>query len=124
MVEQPSVAETPLPPTAPDPMATSAARRGSGLGVKGVLLAMAAAFILGAGLIGWLAWHKGFDFGLMPGSGTVSGSRDADDALGQTAQDRQSAKEQQQVTAEAAQAVEKVEHVAQVQGWKGFQSIW
>ena len=38
-----------------------------GPGWKAVLLSAAAAFAVGGGLVGWMAWERGFDIGALVG---------------------------------------------------------
>lgn len=55
--------QTLSPQPAPRPMPTR------GIGWKGAALSAVAAFAVGGGLIGWLAWERGFDWGTLVGLG-------------------------------------------------------
>lgn len=102
--------------TAPAPAMVPAPAQGFRLGVKGVLLIVLAAFALGVGLVGWMAWDRGIDLrpllGLERPAAPVAVKIRPDGAHGLTEADPQTAA----AAAEAVDAVQKVERVAEAQG--------
>lgn len=115
IAEEQQAAEAPEPVSAPAPAPRSPAP-GVRLGMKSVFLVVLAAFALGVGLVGWLAWERGIDFrtilGLQPPPTTtvvLKGLRSPNEIQSSDPQIAAAA-------AEAVDAVQKVEKVAEVQG--------
>lgn len=89
------------------------------LGLRATLLAMLVAFAVGAGLIGWLAWQKGFDLQASTEPDPLIGSTGGVDSTAEESEAAVQAQTKKDVTAAAADAVEaaqKVEKVAEAQG--------
>ena len=85
------------------------------LGLKGASLIVLAAFATGAGLVGWLAWDRGFDIGALVGA-----EKPAPLVILKDAQPSHNLEQADPAmtaaAAEAVDAVQKVERVAEVQG--------
>ncbi len=108
--QQTAPAPAPISVQAPTPA------RGFRLGVKGTLLIVLAAFALGVGLVGWMAWDRGIDLrpllGMKPSARSGEAATPSDASHGLTLADPRMAA----AAAEAVDAVQKVERVAEAQG--------
>lgn len=112
--------QTPPPPSAqpvPPAPAVRPARAG-GFGWKSVLLSAVGAFAVGGGLVGWLAWERGFDVGALVGLERAEESAPMLDipAPAQNTLLNGGDPETAAAAADAVVAVEKVAQVEQVQG--------
>ena len=87
MAEDQQTAPAPAPISVPAPTPA----RGFRLGVKGALLIVLAAFALGVGLVGWMAWDRGIDLrpllGMKPSARSGEAATPSDASHGLTLAD-------------------------------------